>query len=416
MAQSLTTSSDGTTVFVLANLYGGPCRAVIIAYDALTGEERWISDAAGPSGGCAISALVTAEVPLSSESGAVVVERLFFTGYRNPDAGAGRPVSGFMASVDAHSGAIAWTNHFGGHTPHGAMFMAVGIAPDGRTVFGAGGENRADGQREEYTTVAYAAGTGEQLWEAHDPVSQPDGIFGNNGVIDVAVSPDSQRVFVAGSDPTRDASGFGRSGLLTFAHDVATGERLWRARYAGPPGDIDTIGASNSAYLQGALSVSDDGTKVMVVGEHLAPMYGYQHGWALISYDSATGEPVWEKVFREPVFRASTFLGFSPALVTRGDMVFVTGVRLFHNVTRTVTAAYDVGTGEQQWMARYARGASYPGGIAAGPGGTVFVAAVGRAINLENGEVDPQVPGDSWDIEVFSYSYFGQTRDQRRGL
>jgi len=96
---------------------------------------------------------------------------------------------------------------------------------------------------------AAAAVPGTQLW-----VNRYNGP-GNGGdrALSVAVSPDGQRVFVAG----RSRGSGGRADYATIAYNAVTGARLWVSRYDGPGDGFD---------YAAKVVVSPDGTKVYVTG------------------------------------------------------------------------------------------------------------------------------------------------------
>src|SRR3989442_193992 len=107
---------------------------------------------------------------------------------------------------------------------------ALGGSPDGATVFVTGyrwGSNSCD----EYATVAYDASTGTQLWVMR--------YNGPGNRMDVAralgVSPDGATVFVTGYG-WGSASG---NDYATVAYGASTGAQLWVSRYNGPANSYD---------------------------------------------------------------------------------------------------------------------------------------------------------------------------------
>src|SRR5439155_1842695 len=140
-------------------------------------------------------------------------------------------------AYDATSGATKWAKHFRGGS---GQAFDLGLTPDGGMVFVTGW---SVGPRTgyDYSTVAYDADTGTQLW------ARPyDGSEGNDFESDLAVSPDGARVFVTGTSPEP----LGDDDYATVAYDGATGSQLWVTRMSVP----------NRDDLPQSLGVSPDGT------------------------------------------------------------------------------------------------------------------------------------------------------------
>ena len=87
------------------------------------------------------------------------------------------------------------------------------------------GQSQGVSTGDDAATIAYDASTGERLWI--DRYDGPDGQ--NDGGIAIAASSDGTKVFVAGSDTASGASDF-----ATIAYAADTGQRLWDAHYQGP--------------------------------------------------------------------------------------------------------------------------------------------------------------------------------------
>jgi DNA-binding beta-propeller fold protein YncE len=89
------------------------------------------------------------------------------------------------------------------------------------TGYGVNGGSRHTG---DYVTIAYDAATGARLWVARYGLPGDE----NGGAAGVTVSPDGSTVLVTGS-----FGGTPFSGLDTLAYDPATGALLWSAQEAG---------------------------------------------------------------------------------------------------------------------------------------------------------------------------------------
>ncbi len=105
------------------------------------------------------------------------------------------------------------------------MPAAIAVSQDGRAVFvtGTSGGHRLPVG---YVTVKYAPATGRQLWitrYAAPGTQHPDRAAG------IAVSPDGRIVFVTGTSTLRSSSAY-----TTIAYSAPTGRQLWLRRYGGP--------------------------------------------------------------------------------------------------------------------------------------------------------------------------------------
>ncbi len=214
-AYSVAVSPNGKAVFVTGESLptaGGEDYATV-AYNAATGAQLWAARYDGPSNDSA-----GAEVTVSS-SGTV-----FVTGYS-----LGTPTGDDYATVayNAATGAQLWAARYDGFGSGGNYAHSVAVSPDGTAVFVTGyslGTN--DGY--DYATVAYNAATGAQLW-----VKRYDGPgSGDDQAYSVAVSPTGGAVFVTGyADTTSTSAGYD---YTTIAYNAATGAQLWLASYNGP--------------------------------------------------------------------------------------------------------------------------------------------------------------------------------------
>jgi DNA-binding beta-propeller fold protein YncE len=209
-------------------------------------------------------------------------------------------VAGAGTSVAAASpGARLWVARYDNGGNGGATSAAA--SPNGKTVFVTGYVTTASGT-EDYTTVAYNAATGAQLWAARytDPGHSSDRAYS------VAVSPDGNTVFVTGTSLTATSYYY-----ATVAYNAATGAQLWAERYNGP-------GNFGEAY---SVAVSPDGSAVYVTGYSYGSVEGGE-GYATIAYDAATGAQLWAARYSPP---APPGVARSVAVSPTTGTVFVTG-------------------------------------------------------------------------------------------
>ncbi len=252
---ALAVSPDGTRVFVtgtasLSNRSG--YEYATVAYDAASGGQLWAALYSGPEGLSGASSLAV------SPDGT----RVFVTG-----DSAGSEGSDYYATVayDAAIGAQLWVVRYkGSGSSHGAS--SLGVSPDGTKVYVTGGRAGSD-ETTVYATIAYDAASGAQRWLARygGPVKS------DNSAVALAVSPDGQRVYVAGF-----TNGFGSSNdYATLAYDAANGAQVWVARYNG---------SGNNDDRPSSVVVSPDGTRVFVTGSSVSSPGDYDY--ATLAYDA----------------------------------------------------------------------------------------------------------------------------------
>ncbi|MGO9160610.1 MAG: WD40 repeat domain-containing protein [Streptosporangiaceae bacterium] len=260
-------------------------------------------------------------------------------------------VTGAEPSPAATSpGTQLWVARYNNAGNGGATSVAA--SPNGKTVFVTG--YTTAGSAEDYTTVAYNAATGAQLWAAsyNDPGHTTDQAYS------VAVSPNGTAVFVTGESLTSTPG----EDYATVAYNAATGAQLWAARYDGPSND--------SAGAQ--VAVSPNSTTVFVTGTSLGTPTG--EDYATVAYNAATGAQLWAA--RYDGFGSGGNYAHSVAVSPGGSMVFVTGNSLGTNDGYDyATVAYSAATGAQLWVKRYNGASNGERGAnsVAVSGSTVFV-------------------------------------------
>lgn len=260
-------------------------------------------------------------------------------------------VSSFLASAEH-----AWASLSGGTQRWTASYLlggpafsyAVGVSPDGSTVFVSGTTVYGSSKPGHSATLAYEAVTGNKKWVAtYISSSNPDQ---RDRATRLAVSPDGSKIFVTGDSSCFGCSGSYFEGWSTVAYDASTGTKLWVARHAADVG----------AY---SIAVSPDGLKVFVNGQEAGG-----EASATVAYDASTGEQLW-------VIRSDDSPVYWRALAVSPDSstVFVAArARSFAGRGRYHTAAYDASDGIERWSAH--NDASSPTALALTPdGSTVFV-------------------------------------------
>lgn len=255
----LVVSPDGATVYVTGyqNMGGPDLDYATVAYDAGTGEQRWLTRFDDPVAGTDDPRAIAV-----SEDGSTVV----VTGQSRGE-GTGLTDWGTVA-YDAATGEERWQVLRNGSANEIDISNNVVIAGD--TVIVAGSVGNTDRQSD-WETVAYDLATGEERWakgngEALTDVPQA-----------LALTPDGGTVVVAGN-----VEGSADMNYSTIAYNVADGEQLWATRYDG------TAHGSDVAY---DVALTADGTRAVVTGESRNADTGWDY--VTIAYDMSTGEQIW---------------------------------------------------------------------------------------------------------------------------
>jgi hypothetical protein len=249
----------------------------------------------------------------------------------------------------AASGAQIWLRRHAVNVSFIATSMIA--SPSGRTVFVAEDDNGGPA----FTDVAYNALTGATEWTVRR------GGFGQGSDgITVAVSADGARVFVAETSDALGSSG----GVFVFAYDAATGAREWVSHGAG---------ASQLENSGRALAVSPDGRTVYVIATNDG---GSNANAVTTAYDAATGAVRWSASFpNSPVLsvnRASAL-----AVNPNGKSVYVTIDTVSHSraPSRFTMISYSAANGARLWASSDTEFGSLASSAAvSADGSTVFAA------------------------------------------
>jgi len=317
-------NEDGSVVFVTGSVrtastgddYG------TVAYDAITGNELWSRRHDGPAHAFDRATAIAID-PLGS---AVFVTGMISTTMDGGDFG--------TIAYDAATGAKLWSRH---HDGNGAGDVAsdIGVSPDGSRVFVTGRSVVTRGG--DYTTIAYDAATGAQLWMSR--YDGPRKVNDNSRALAVSGS----QVFVTG----RSRATGTKFDYATVAYDAATETEDWVQRFDGPS---DSYPGFNEDDAQ-AIDVAPDGSQVFVTG--YTATGSDELSYTTIAYDAADGSQQWVRFYLGP----SRFYAIANAIDVSpdGSVVAVTGddVGQFSGADY-LTVAYDAATGAQMWARRYA--------------------------------------------------------------
>jgi WD40 repeat protein len=245
---------------------GNEARGVRTA-SAVPGTQLWVSHYHGALKGFNLAASVAA-----SPDGRVV----FATGtsLQRVRGSGGRIFKRFVyatVAYNAATGAQMWRSRYA--TPgHGNLADAVAVSPDGDTVYVTGTTNNAPNPQH-YTTVAYNAATGAQIWARQLTAGPGSPMLAAS----LAVGPHGSTVYVTG--PTAVNSVNSVNGYTAVAYRAATGVQIWARRQAVHFSPIAT-----------SVAVSPTGRVVFV-----AVAAGSGAAATTVAYNAATGATVWSK-------------------------------------------------------------------------------------------------------------------------
>ena len=128
------------------------------------------------------------------------------------------------------TGAQRWAKRYDSTGSGDGQAYSVAVSPSGATVFVTGyTDTSSTSAGYDYTTIAYKAATGAQLW-----LARYNGTANfTDEAVQVAVAPGGGTVYVTGESAGGAFDGWG---WATVAYNAATGARLWVQRYDGACG------------------------------------------------------------------------------------------------------------------------------------------------------------------------------------
>lgn len=345
---AVTLSPDGSTVFVTGVTdASGSGRIATLAYDAVTGADRWVATFPGSAGGEPGYGWALGVSPDGS--------RLFVTGQSQCTSGCDASPNTFTTlAYDAATGQRLWVAH---HASGSSGARALAVSPDGSRVFVQGFDLAGAGR----VTLAYDPTTGHQLWM----VRGDSGYASLGGAL--TVSPDSATVYVAGTAAAPPLAGcFDGAGYVTTAYDAATGSPRWSSTYQVEPSS-DSYPMCGTATDEG---LSPDGSTLYVTGFGGASGGQRRFRAGTVAYDVSDGHQLWatQDDTVQVLNGSQTHLAVSPD----GSKVFVAGDGCVDYPSCPFTArAYDTSDGHRIWVSRYdAGGRGYVNDLVVSPDGS----------------------------------------------
>ncbi|WP_375433978.1 SBBP repeat-containing protein [uncultured Hymenobacter sp.] len=234
----------------------------------------------------------------------------------------------------APDGQPVWQARYNG--PGNSYDEATAVALDATGNVAVTGYALGSGGTWDYTTLKYAAGSGQLQWESS--YNGPGNSY--DEAKDVAVDA-AGNVAVTG----RSFNGSGQSDYATVKYAAASGRQLWEARYNRPV---------NSDEAPASLTVDAAGN--VVVTGYTGGRSNTDSDYAALTYAAATGQLLWQAHYSGIRIRAYQPTGFAVDAVGN---VYVTGttsssIVMFGTVqaqTAYVTIKY-AASGQKLWEAR----------------------------------------------------------------
>ena len=372
--KGIAVSADGETVFVVGDGTGTFTDITTIAYNAATGEERWMTqyDARGLSD-------IAIAIGLSRDG-----ERAFVTGYSDSGSAfqGGTEYDYATIAYDTTAGEQVWIRRYDGPAHFWDIVQDLAVArvqTQGgyREVVAVTG--RSNGQstannHTDYATVAYDGATGEELW-----TSRYDGSAGDREyAYAITASDDGSTLFVTGESVSSGTS----YDYATVAYDALTGASLWAARLPRPLDDRP-------------LGVAESNGRVYVTGFGMNGRHPVDRSVVTVAYEASSGTQLWKSERTGPLGEAGRDVWVSPdgtrvyvgglsAGLVFGSGVYVQGLPGASGaigISAFMTVAYDASGGTEQWVAHHGGFATDASsrGSALSPDGSRFFITGGEA-------------------------------------
>ncbi len=330
-AKDLAVSPDGATVYITGYSEGATRNDFrTVAYNAVTGEQRWASRYDDPIHGADIAR----SIGVTTDGSIVIV-----TGRIHRPSGTDFATIGY----DAATGAQVWVRRY--DTPRHWVDdpMTLVISPRGKRVFVTGSTTRHLSSTD-YLTVAYRTADGARLWARRFDSPRDQRHTDIDTANAIAIDPHGGRVFVTGR---MQISGH-VDDFATVAYATRTGETLWMSRYDGP---------DDAKSRATAVTASPDGASVFVTGWTARTTIS-DYDYATIAYRATDGARIWARTYTLGVGLGAD-IPSSLATSPDGTRLFVTGYSHGDTEDDLTTLAYDASSGRRRWLARHETGAGW---------------------------------------------------------
>src|SRR5215467_2038911 len=370
---AIAVSPSGSTVFAAGNVPDGnpndfANNFATVAYNPQTGAQRWARQYHGPGFSTATA------VAVSSDG-----SKVFVTG---SSEGNGTNRDWATVAYNAANGRQLWVRRYNGPGNQGDDPAAIAADPNGKTVF-VTGLSQGDGTNRDYTTIAYDAATGNQLWLSRYNNPRRGGYDAASAL---AISPDGKRLYVTGTSHGRSSD----DDYATIAYAAASGRQQWVARYNGH---------ANRSDSATSVAVSHDGSKVFITGSSQGRTS--LNDYATVAYKAATGAPLWTRRYGGPSQDGAVAVVTSP----NRNAVYVTGTSYGGATHRDIaTLAYNASTGAPLWVKRF--DGNHKGDIAA----SVAVSPNGSSVVVAGSSAAGATTTQSYRFLVLAYGAVGGTK------
>lgn len=413
---SLAVSPDGDLVYVAGFVADSGYTAlhwVVVALDAHTGQQRWVTGPPQVQTGLFSAAT---SVVVSPDGGRVYVVGYSFNRPTGPgESGAPTTGDGLTVAYDAASGTPLWQADYA--TPAGrAAAVKVRLPPDGSLLYVAGSRTFTQygifqGLSKSLSLLAYNPATGALVRASDYQFDQTVG----PGPVGFALSPDGSRAFM-----TTDGLSVARTNtFLTVGFDLASGALLWSADEV-PADPAEAPGAAPGTVCEGfngpwggtPIASSPDGARVYVVGT----VHGTscdRSAMATVAYDAAGGQKLWATAYA-PLPEHDNCLvniSFNSGISLLGCSLAVGSddrIYAFGNSDGRLDGSMDVSavvyegaTGQQVWQARYVDGGLEGINTDVAPAGALSPDQATLYLGDNEADVSRQ---DATDIVVLAYA------------
>lgn len=317
-------SSDGETVYVAGETDGGSSSWDVntIAYDASTGEQRWMDTLTGTRDDSLDSAVDLVVSPDGSTVFSVATTR---------DEGSGLDYT--TIAYNASTGERRWIAQLEGPTGFDVPSQAA-VSPDGKTLY-VTGKSRSEKTGQDIVTQAYDAGTGVERWRS-SYAGPGDAV---DGAGSIALSPDGERLYVTGSSDYEP---------LTLALDAKNGSTLWTQEEGG------------------AIVPSPEGDRLFLAGGSQTLALATEDGSQLWnrSYDAPSGRQTSAARVALSLDASTVYVVHEATRTTSGCIGILVGAC---GSTSLITVARDAKTGGLAWDAIYDSGDDRVAGLVVNP-------------------------------------------------
>lgn len=324
--EAIAMKPDGSAVFITGRSSGVGTHGdmATMAYDA-EGAEIWLARYDGPANGRDHGK----DIAVSPDGTTVYVV--------GSSEGTGSGDDYVTIAYDSETGQELWTNRYEGSGAFGNddRPYALAVSPDGETVFVTGTSGWLL-LSTDMATVAYDASTGDQMW-AHRYDGPGTSFVEWDTGFDLVPSPDSSKVYVAGTEGSATVDGDMNFGTLAYERDDGT--LLWTATYDGPANERDEAKA---------VTISADGETIYVTGNSRSSA---NNDFFTIAYRTSDGTEIWSDHYDGP--GAGHDGAVAVALDPETDILYVAGYAFGSDAYTYAVVAYDAATGDMNWDSHY---------------------------------------------------------------